>query len=112
MGPLPTMEKLIKAQTNDMLRQNLKKVLRKDGTVIVSEKKLLSRKASADTAIHIIVPNATEGQHFTISTAKNWLDIREKKEFMMCSREHTAGPTWPQKYTNSFKCESNRGHRL
>lgn len=55
-GPLPTTQELMEAQTSDMLCQNLKEVLKKDGKITVNEDELLCRDALTDGAVQFVVP--------------------------------------------------------
>lgn len=52
---MPTSKKLMKRQANDVLSQNLKEELRKDGTVTINEDGLRCRPAPTDGSILIIV---------------------------------------------------------
>lgn len=55
VGPLPTTNELMKVQTSDVLFRNLKKALRKDGTITINEDVQLLRKAPKNGALQIIV---------------------------------------------------------
>lgn len=50
----------MEAEGNDVLFQNLKEVLRKDGRVTVNEEKLLCRKAPTDEKIQYRFPKTTK----------------------------------------------------
>lgn len=56
VGPLLTSEEIEDAQENDLLSQNLKKILRKEGAIVVDEDRLLCRGAPTDEVVQIVAP--------------------------------------------------------
>lgn len=69
------------ARTNSALRQNLKDVMREDGTLTINEVILLYRKASSDKHYKLLFLHATEEHNFTTDTAQHWMQIQKRKNF-------------------------------
>lgn len=110
--PLSISKQQMEAQTNDMLRRNLKKVVRTDGTTIVNEDGLLCRKSPTIEKLQIVVPERykrtlvchgrwpTPARH---PGTRNMNDVLRRTNYWT----HIASDL----HEFMFKCESCRQHR-